>query len=90
MLDINNYYEQLVTAQLLHMAKEINELNYKDFMEDVACIALNELPARYVRSLVDLHSHFTDLDKEAMEQQVADAIQKALVKARRRSEEVRD
>lgn len=89
MLDINNYYEQLVTAQLLEMAKEVSELKYKDFMEDVACLALNDLPARYVRSLVDLHSHFTYFDKESMEQQVTDAIKNALVKARRRADEVR-
>ncbi len=89
MLDINNYYEQLVIAQLLKMARHVDDLNYKDYMEDVACIALNDLPSRYVRSLVDLHSHFSDLDHEAMEQQVVEAINKALIKARRRNEKAR-
>ena len=85
MLDIQNYYEQLVTEQLHKLAKHVKELTHKDFMQDVACLALNDLPTRYVRSLVDLHSHFSDLDIIEMNYRVEEAINKAVILVRQRS-----
>lgn len=85
MLEINNYYEQLVTEQLMKMAKHVEELTHKEIMEDVACLALNNLPSRYVRSLVDLHSHFTYQDVDHMEKEVTEAINRALERVKRHS-----
>jgi hypothetical protein len=90
MLEIHNYYEQLVTEKLMKMAKNNEELTHREYMEDVACLALNTLPSRYVRSLVDLHSHFSYKDTEEMDKQVMDAISKAMLKVRRRSEQARE
>ena len=49
---LHNYYEQLVTESIMekfgHMAKSSPEL-----LEDIACVALNQLPARYIRHNVD-------------------------------------
>lgn len=90
MLDIHNFYEQLVTEQLMQMAKHVEALTHREYLEDVACLTLNALPARYVRSLVDLHSHASYEDKQALDKQVADAINKALVKVKRRAEAERE
>lgn len=53
--NIENYYEQLVTHRIMDAIKH-GEIKNEDenLLEDIACVALNQLPARYVRHRVDL------------------------------------
>ena len=84
MLDIQNFYEKLVYEQLCKMASHNQEFLQNDFLRDVACVTLNELPSRYVRNLVDLHSHCSDDDDIQMNLQVMAAINRAIEKVKQR------
>ena len=90
MLDISNYYEQLVTDQLWKMAEEVTaEPMSQTFLEDVACLALNKLPACYVRNLVDKSAHITESNFQEMNDAVGRAIAEAIDQARNRSHDGR-
>lgn len=74
--NIHNYYEQLVFRHLRE--KLAQEAADQDFLEDVACLALNRLPARYVRYDVDTAFFMSEDDQLAMEAQVAQAVAAAI------------
>lgn len=48
---INNYYERLVLERI-YEALDGKKMD-NDYISDVACVALNQLPAKYVRNTVD-------------------------------------
>lgn len=52
--DLHNYYESLVIQRITETLVRPGETPDEDFLQDVACVALNQLPARYVRHEVDL------------------------------------
>jgi hypothetical protein len=52
-LDIINYFEPLVVERIKKVLDQQQRSEDTDFFMDVACIALNKLPARYVRHAVD-------------------------------------
>ena len=73
--NIHNYYEQLVLRRLQEI---IGPSDDPDFIEDVACVALNQLPARYVRHNVDMVYYLTATEREAMQQQIEKAVTHAI------------
>ncbi|MBY5990835.1 late competence development ComFB family protein [Ferrimonas balearica] len=75
-LDIRNHYETLVRQAILdaELHFELNE----DQLTDLACLALNQLPARYIRFQVDMTGYASADELEAMQQQVRGAIDTAL------------
>lgn len=78
---IHNYYEALVGDYLLNTALNGEALD-QDFLEDVACLALNRLPARYVRHDVDMAFFLTTRERERMQQQVVEAVLAAIEQVR--------
>lgn len=50
---ITNYYESLVYESIQRQLAGTAEAHNDDYIADVACVALNRLPARYVRHIVD-------------------------------------
>ncbi|MEZ9595246.1 late competence development ComFB family protein [Shewanella sp. 10N.261.52.F9] len=75
-LEIRNYYEVLL-LELLSDEGLLDELP-ADYLADLCCITLNQLPVRYIRHLVDTY-FFEDYNEL---QQMKDEIQKALEKSR--------
>lgn len=75
--NINNYYEQLVHDRIMEVVVEGERITDQNFLEDVACVALNHLPARYVRHSVDLVFYMTAAEIEACHNAVRDAVDKA-------------
>lgn len=73
--NIHNYYEQLVIKQLQEILGPTDD---GDFLEDVACVALNQLPARYVRHNVDMVYYLTAEERDAMQQQIEKAVTHAI------------
>ncbi len=73
--NIHNYYEQLVLRRLQEI---IGVSDDPDFIEDVACVALNQLPARYVRHNVDMVYYLTATERETMQQQIEKAVTHAI------------
>ncbi len=75
---IHNYYEQLVLDQLLELSA--NELHgaSDDLLSDIACVALNQLPARYVRHNVDMVFYMTPVEQQNMAKEVIKAVKMAI------------
>ena len=73
---VHNYYEQMVFDQLLRSSDRAKE--DPEFMADVACVALNRLPPRYVRHDVDMTFFLSPNDLEVMIQTVAEAVNAAI------------
>lgn len=74
---IRNYYEQQVAEEILRCMSGREKANDIDYLADVACVALNRLPARYIRFEVDMAFYMTP-DELA---QNMDAVQKAVKEA---------
>lgn len=50
---ITNYFEDLVYDHIKRQLAGTAVAHDEDYIADVACVALNRLPARYVRHIVD-------------------------------------
>jgi len=71
---LHNYYERLVLDAIRARSLNLDE----DAFVDVACVALNELPAKYIRHDVDM-AYFTSPDEmSALRGRVQRAIDLAL------------
>ena len=86
---VHNYYEELVFEHILQHL--VDEQGYQDqeFLEDVACVALNQLPARYIRHKVDTAFYQTDRELEEMHTRVADAVRTAVEHVQKHQEGAR-
>ncbi|QGU33503.1 late competence development ComFB family protein [Thermochromatium tepidum] len=84
--NIQNYYEPLVMQSIRDKLSGRDEEYDADLVADLACLALNALPARYVRHTVDLWSHLGDSERAAVSREVEEAVESAFVVMRRRRE----
>jgi hypothetical protein len=65
---VHNYFERLVFEDVARRAQQPEHRAYTaDMLADVACLALNRLPARYVRHDVDMMFYLTEQERQAME-----------------------
>ena len=74
--DIHNYYEKLVMQQFV--IGKFNEKYDEDFIADLTCVVLNQLPTRYIRHEVDMAFYLPPSERFAMENKVKSAIEQAL------------
>ncbi|WP_290874070.1 late competence development ComFB family protein [Aquabacterium sp.] len=70
---LKNYYEHLVVDLVIDLADQYPLLT-EDHHPDVACVALNRLPPRYIRHQVDLAFHMTEKERGENEQLIRDAV----------------
>ncbi|MES2879101.1 MAG: late competence development ComFB family protein [Pseudomonadota bacterium] len=63
---VHNYYERLVFEDVARLSQAHPDFT-PDMLTDVACVALNRLPARYVRHDVDLMFYLTEHERHAIE-----------------------
>lgn len=75
---IRNYYEQLVVDRIRATVARREDANDADYLEDVACVALNQLPARYIRHHVDLAFYLTAEERAHMQRAVENAVDTAV------------
>ncbi len=76
--NVHNYYEKLV-AQALREALRRRAIELDDSaLEDAGCVALNQLPPRYVRHDVDLIFYLTPEERREMESRVEEAVERAI------------
>jgi len=75
-VDIHNYYEHLVVEYIT--TNDYVSLYNKEFTADVCCLALNELPPRYIRHDIDMAFYLTSAQRQAMEQEVDKAMRHSL------------
>ena len=70
---IHNFYERLVFEEVSHRSEKYPEFTH-DMLADVACVALNRLPPRYIRHQVDLAFHMTEKERQDSEQLIQDTV----------------
>lgn len=70
--EFHNYYEQMVREEI---GRQLGEQQLDaDTLADIACVALNHLPPRYIRYDVDMSFYLSPKEREEMEQKVASAV----------------
>lgn len=73
---VHNYYERLVFEEVAR--RSIHQPDFTPAMlADVACVALNQLPARYVRHDVDLVFYLTERERHEIALGLAEALEYA-------------
>lgn len=75
---VHNYYENLVFKEINNSVKKQKLKVNDDFLEDVACVALNRLPSRYVRHHVDLAFYLTADEHKLINESVKNAVAEAI------------
>jgi hypothetical protein len=75
--DLHNYYERLVIQHIMETLVRPDETPDRDFLEDVACVALNQLPPRYIRHKVDLAFYMPVQERQEMLAAVQRAVEAA-------------
>ena len=73
-----NYSERLVIDRIKDLVSSKRLDGDLDFVEDIACVALNQLPARYVRYNVDMVFYMTPKEQAQMEKEVLNAVDMAI------------
>ena len=73
---ISNFYEKLVVDEIAR--REDLQRMPEDEMIDMACVALNQLPARYYRYSVDMAFYLPASENLRMEKEVSEAVDYAI------------
>lgn len=75
---VRNHNERAVFNEVAHRADHYPGLaEDADRLADVACVALNRLPARYIRHEVDYVFYLSDREREEGERQLREAVEYA-------------
>ena len=75
---IHNAHEQAVFQALRQALPDHPHLEGSELLPDIACVALNRLPSRYIRHSVDLSFYLSDKERADIDQMVADAVAYAI------------
>lgn len=70
---VHNYFERIVFEEVARRTSDYADFG-ADMLADVACVALNRLPARYVRHDVDMMFYLTETERHALEASVNEAL----------------
>lgn len=74
---VHNFYEPLVFRYVADtLAREQHDSEY---LADVACVALNHLPPRYIRHDVDMAFYLSPGERAEIEKKIADAVRSAVM-----------
>ncbi len=72
----HNFYERLVVDAIVRTDEDA--ITNSDFRADVACVALNHLPPRYVRHDVDMSFFLSPQEYAEIDKKISKAVKKAL------------
>ncbi len=73
---IHNYYEHLVLEQISDSSERAH--HDVDYLADIACVALNRLPPRYIRHNVDMTFFMSAEDIQEIHTKVENAVKDAI------------
>lgn len=76
--NINNYFEKLVFDSIQEKLNTTELDSGESYLADIACVALNQLPSRYVRHNVDMVFYMTSEEKELNHSNVENAVTMAI------------
>ena len=74
--DIHNYYEHLVLERIEMLG--LNKAKDEDYLADLCCLALNQIPPRYIRFEVDMSFYLAPSERQQMEMNAVNAINQAI------------
>lgn len=69
-----NHHEREVFAVVADMAAEFPAVSADDLLVDVACVALNRLPPRYIRHAVDYSFYLTEPERLEIDAAIREAV----------------
>lgn len=83
---VHNYHEDAVYQRVTELAPLFATLaDAPDLLADVACVALNALPPRYIRHAVDMMFYMTEAERAKISETVETAVHAAFVFVQSRS-----
>jgi hypothetical protein len=82
---IHNFYERRVIEEVYKQSERVRNGD-RNFLADVACVALNRLPPRYIRHDVDMTFFTSPQEMIEIEMKVNQAVQQAIDYVNSRSE----
>lgn len=74
--DIHNYYEHLVLERIQLLG--LNTSKGEDYLADLCCLALNQIPPRYIRYEVDMSFYLPQSERQQMEMNAVNAVNQAI------------
>lgn len=74
---IHNYYEHMVLEEIQRQMQD--SAHDTELFADVACVALNHLPPRYIRHSVDMAFYLSPRESQEMEDKVSAAVRDAIL-----------
>lgn len=74
--DIHNYYEHLVLDRIETLG--LKKSKSEDYLADLCCLALNQIPPRYIRFEVDMAFYLPQSERRQMEMNAVNAVQQAI------------
>jgi hypothetical protein len=73
-----NHHEREVFAAVMASAPDYPDISISnDLLCDVACVALNRLPPRYIRHIVDFSFYLTEQERLSIDQGIVEAVEYA-------------
>lgn len=73
--DIHNYYEKLLLDHLVEL--RLDDQYHTEYLADLCCIVLNQLPPKYIRYEVDMAFYLPQTERFEMVMKVREAVSKA-------------
>ena len=70
---VHNFFEPVVFEAVAAKSSDFPEFN-AGMLADVACVALNRLPARYLRHDVDMMFYLTESERRAIDDSLEEAL----------------
>ena len=77
---VHNYYESRVFDEIHRQLTDLKKSVTEDDFDDMACLALNKLPPRYVRFDIDTTFYSTPEEIQMMDVTVKNAVELAIKK----------
>lgn len=74
---ITNYYESLVYDEIKGSLVDTGKISDTDIVNDIACLALNQLPPRYIRYSIDTAFYMSEEERVTMQEKVREAVAQA-------------
>lgn len=71
---IHNHHERAVVEAIRAEVPRYPHLADDELLADIACVALNRLPSRYIRHEVDFAFYLTDRERSENERAIAEAV----------------
>lgn len=75
---VKNYYQSLVVQQIIKSYGDSEMASTEGALEDIACLALNQLPPRYVRHSIDTAFYLSIEEQQEMVRAVELAVERAV------------